>query len=197
MNDKDRTSFRILLAGEGGQGVQAVGEILGLSAFNSGFQSVYIPNFGVEQRGGVSIAFVQISNEEIGSPKFAKCDINVSLCERAISRSDIYNTKDTLLIYDSALVSVVPPCKPERRVGYPATTLAKEKYDPRVFNMIILGLLIGVTGILKIEKVEETLEYRFGYIYEKLPALREMNKNALLEGYKEGEMIRSGQRVSV
>ncbi|MDO4542586.1 MAG: 2-oxoacid:acceptor oxidoreductase family protein, partial [Bacillota bacterium] len=60
---------RIMLAGEGGQGVQSVAAILSEASYAAGREVMYIPNFGVEQRGGVSIAFMQISDEVIGSPK--------------------------------------------------------------------------------------------------------------------------------
>ena len=49
-------------------------------------ESLYIPNFGVEQRGGVSVAYVQIGNDAIGAPKFEIGDIVVALSERAIYR---------------------------------------------------------------------------------------------------------------
>ncbi|PIU02197.1 ketoisovalerate oxidoreductase, partial [Candidatus Shapirobacteria bacterium CG09_land_8_20_14_0_10_49_15] len=52
--------MKIIFAGEGGQGVQVIAEILAKAAFWDGQPSLYIPNFGVEQRGGVSLAFVVI-----------------------------------------------------------------------------------------------------------------------------------------
>ena len=41
---------KIALAGEGGQGVQSIAEILAEAANEQGKQALYIPNFGVEQR---------------------------------------------------------------------------------------------------------------------------------------------------
>ena len=70
--------IRIALAGEGGQGVQAVAEILAEAAYHEGKQAIYIPNFGLEQRGGVSLAFVQVSDQRIGAPKFNKGDVVVA-----------------------------------------------------------------------------------------------------------------------
>lgn len=64
--------FKVAIAGEGGQGVQSIAEILAEAANEEGKNALYIPNFGVEQRGGVSIAFVQVSDGDIGAPKFRK-----------------------------------------------------------------------------------------------------------------------------
>jgi 2-oxoglutarate ferredoxin oxidoreductase subunit gamma len=55
---KENKVIKIALAGEGGQGVQSIAEILAEAANEGGKNALYIPNFGVEQRGGVSIAFV-------------------------------------------------------------------------------------------------------------------------------------------
>lgn len=124
---------RIALAGEGGQGVQVVGEVLAEAAYRSGLESIYIPNFGVEQRGGVSIAFVQISDQEIGSPKFQKADILVPLSKRAISRTRDYIKPETLYIYECSSLEV--PHLNDKAIGLQAwDTVTPEAYALMVGN---------------------------------------------------------------
>ena len=41
-----RQHWRIAIAGEGGQGVQLIGEVLAEAAFAAGKEALYIPNFG-------------------------------------------------------------------------------------------------------------------------------------------------------
>ncbi|TWH48141.1 2-oxoacid:acceptor oxidoreductase family protein [Sporomusa sp. KB1] len=116
---------KVAIAGEGGQGVQSIAEILAEAANEEGKNALYIPNFGVEQRGGVSIAFVQISDDEIGFPKFQKADILIPVSPRAVQRTTMYAGKDTVYIYDNSLIQegevndnivglqyfdVTPPC---------------------------------------------------------------------------------------
>lgn len=116
---------KITIAGEGGQGVQSIAEILAEAANQQGKYALYIPNFGVEQRGGVSIAYVQISDEKIGSPKFTTADILVPLSPRAVKRTQQQAGKETIYIYDNSLIQqaevgdnivglqyfdVTPPC---------------------------------------------------------------------------------------
>lgn len=98
--------IKIALAGEGGQGVQSIAEILAEAANAGGKQAIYIPNFGVEQRGGVSIAYVQISDDAIGAPKFQKADILIPLSPRAVKRTRMHAGRDTIYIYDNSLVTV-------------------------------------------------------------------------------------------
>lgn len=98
-------AIRIVLAGEGGQGVQVIANILAEAANAEGKEAIYIPNFGVEQRGGVSIAYVQIDDERIGSPKFPKGDIVIALSNRAVDRTRRYVDQRTTFVYDSSLVA--------------------------------------------------------------------------------------------
>ena len=104
MADKKKV-VKIALAGEGGQGVQSIAEILAEAANEGGKNALYIPNFGVEQRGGVSIAFVQISDGEIGAPKFQKADILIPLSPRAVERTQMHAGPDTIYIYDNSLIT--------------------------------------------------------------------------------------------
>ncbi|WP_371371616.1 2-oxoacid:acceptor oxidoreductase family protein [Sporomusa aerivorans] len=117
--------IKVAIAGEGGQGVQSIAEILAEAANEEGKNALYIPNFGVEQRGGVSIAFVQVSDGEIGAPKFQKADILIPVSPRAVQRTKMYAGQDTVYIYDNSLIQegevndnivglqyfdVTPPC---------------------------------------------------------------------------------------
>jgi len=106
---------KIVIAGEGGQGVQAIGDILAEAGNVEGREALYIHNFGIEQRGGVSLAFVQISREPIGSPKFRHGDVVVALSERAVERTKQYVTPDTFFLFDSSLIA--PPEVDDETVG--------------------------------------------------------------------------------
>jgi 2-oxoglutarate ferredoxin oxidoreductase subunit gamma len=97
--------IKIAIAGEGGQGVQSIAEILAEAANQEGKNALYIPNFGVEQRGGVSIAYVQISDGQIGAPKFQKADILIPLSPRAVKRTQMHAGKDTVYIYDNSQIA--------------------------------------------------------------------------------------------
>lgn len=78
---------KILLAGDGGQGVQTIADVICRAAFAKGLQVTHIPNYGLEQRGGVSLSYIKIDTEKIGYPKFAKPDILVVLSSQARERA--------------------------------------------------------------------------------------------------------------
>lgn len=228
--------LRIIVAGEGGQGVQSIADILASAAYGLGKEALYIPNFGVEQRGGVSIAFVQISDSQIGAPKFQIADILIPLSPRSVARTKQYAGNDTVYIYDNSLITpgevndhivgqqyfnTVPPCPTDtvheaenepkvpgetktsafskngpgvssqdiplnvkQVIAIPANDIATNELHPRVFNIIILGAVIGVTEILPLDTIKEALERKLGAKFKADPKLRELNYAALSKGYK-------------
>ncbi|HZK42830.1 MAG TPA: 2-oxoacid:acceptor oxidoreductase family protein [Syntrophomonadaceae bacterium] len=180
---------RIALAGEGGQGVQSVAEIIAEAAYNEDKQTIYIPNFGLEQRGGVSIAFIQVSNEKIGAPKFDKAEVVVALSERAVGRTAHYSDSKTLFVYDEGFKVDDQDLPKEFRkiIGIPAIATANEELHPRVFNIIIMGAVIGLTNVVSFETAKAALENKLGYKFEKDPNLRELNYKALEIGKKMAE----------
>ncbi len=181
--------LRIALAGEGGQGVQSIAEILAEAAYNENKQTLYIPNFGLEQRGGVSIAFIQFSDSRIGAPKFQKADVVIALSERAVERTLGYSGPDTLYVYDTSF-NVTPnelPKTAKQIIGLPAIDTANHELHPRVFNIIIMGAVIGLTQAVSFETAKSALIHKLGYKFEKNPNLRDLNMRALEIGKEMAE----------
>ncbi len=177
-------TIKIALAGEGGQGVQSIAEILAEAAYSMGKEALYIPNFGTEQRGGVSVAYLQISDGPIGAPKFQKAHIVVALSDRAVLRSQKYVDENTLFVYDSYIEGVEGhlPKNAAKVLAIPAIEVSKKELSPRVFNIIILGAVLGATNVLPLEKIKEALEDKLGYKFQENPKLRELNFKALERG---------------
>ena len=165
--------MKILVAGEGGQGVQVVAEILAKAAFLEGISSLYIPNFGVEQRGGVSLGFVVIDKEEVVYPKFEKADILAIFCDRATERVKNYINEQTKVILSPAVES--PEISGIR---------LKSSLEPKTWNIVILGKIIAFEGLVSKEAVKKAMEERFSRQFEKNPKLRDLDFQALEEGVK-------------
>lgn len=175
---------KIVLAGEGGQGVQSIAEIIAEAANEEGRQCLYIPNFGVEQRGGVSVAFVQIGDEPIGSPKFETGDIVIALSDRSIYRTKQYVGPRTTFVYEQSID--VPqedlPKNAKKVLAIPAIDISKRELHPRVFNIIIMGAVVGATRVISEEDAKRAIEKKLGYKFEKQPKLRELNFKAIDRG---------------
>lgn len=93
--------FKILLAGDGGQGIQLLSDIICRAAFENNKEVCHIPNYGLEQRGGVSLAFIKISDEKINYPKFTSPNILLIMSPQARERTAVYQkNKAEILIFD-------------------------------------------------------------------------------------------------
>ncbi|PKM79869.1 MAG: ketoisovalerate oxidoreductase [Firmicutes bacterium HGW-Firmicutes-14] len=177
-------TWKIALAGEGGQGVQSVAEIIAEAANEEGREALYIPNFGVEQRGGVSVAFLQIGDNQIGSPKFQKADIVIALSDRAVRRTRQYVDEKTTFVYDSSIEGIEDdlPKNAGRVLAIPAIEVSKNELHPRVFNIIIMGAVIKSTAVVSEDEAKTAIEKKLGYKFEKNPELRELNFKAIARG---------------
>ena len=153
--------MKIILAGEGGQGVQLAAEILAKSAFLEGKSATLIPNFGVEQRGGVSLAFVIIGGQ-ILYPKFGQADVAAILCDRAKERARLILGPQTKIIYGPAV-----------------TGQAKSSLPPKVWNIFVLKRIIDLTKIVKKETIWKILQEKLKSQFAADPNLRKMNLEAL------------------
>ena len=79
---------KILLAG--GQGIQTLSDLICRACFVKDLIVSHIPNYGLEQRGGVSLAYIKVSEEYIVYPKFSKPDILLIMSDQARQRTEQY-----------------------------------------------------------------------------------------------------------
>lgn len=175
-------SIKILLVGEGGQGVQTLAKILAKAAFEYGYHSSYIPNFGTEQRGGISLAYIQVSCTGIIYPKFQIADVFIVLSSRDIDRTLRHIGQQTHVVYDSTLVTKSAVTKLGARTKHltPMNSfeMAINKLTERSFNIIILGILTGLVDKNLSSNVLKNMTQKFQHYYDKDPKLAALNKQA-------------------
>jgi 2-oxoglutarate ferredoxin oxidoreductase subunit gamma len=168
---------KILFAGEGGQGVQTIAEAFALAAGNQGFKSTYIPSFGVEQRGTPSVAYVIIGSSEIAYPRFEIADVCVVLSDRAIDKIAGNLSLNTEILFDSSTIDSKSFKNISQKLfALPATKYAKEKFNIKSYNVIMLGALIKHLKLDKKygwESISKILAHKF---IEK--SIEKINKDA-------------------
>jgi Pyruvate/2-oxoacid:ferredoxin oxidoreductase gamma subunit/NAD-dependent dihydropyrimidine dehydrogenase PreA subunit len=90
--------IKILLAGEGGHGIQTIAKLLCDLVLETSNDVTYIPQYGVEMRMGVSVAYLQISDKKINNPKFSQADILLVTSARDIETTKSFIDKKTVII---------------------------------------------------------------------------------------------------
>ncbi len=181
-------SLKIMLVGEGGQGIQTVAKVTAKTAFQSDYHVSYIPNFGTEQRGGISIGFVRISCDPIVSPKFQTADVFVIVTSRNFERTLRYIGKKTSVIYDPGFVSAKIQKQLKKKTDTVASVdafkYATESLTERSFNIVILGLVTGLVDPDMTDKALDVMDEKFDKYYKKKPELKDLNHKAFEYGFK-------------
>ncbi|MDD5711249.1 MAG: pyruvate ferredoxin oxidoreductase subunit gamma [Smithellaceae bacterium] len=170
--------------GRGGQGAVTSVEMLALAAIEEGKFAQGFPSFGPERRGAPVTAFNRVDDHQIKL------------------RSGIYNP-DVVVVLDESLISLVnvtEGLKPDgvlivnttrsakelaKLLNYSgkiatvdALGIARQELGVPITNTTMLGALIKVTNVVKLDSVKGPIEHRFGRIAQK-------NMNALQRAHKE------------
>ena len=170
----DKTEIRI--SGLGGQGVVLAGQILGKAAVYSGKNAVQTQSYGAEARGSAAKSEVIISDGKIGFSTVRKCDILIAMSQEAVEKNVKDLKEEGLLLIDSTTVKSVPKTK-ARIFKIPATETSKKVLGEKLYaNMIMLGALTKITGIVNEKSMEKAIRNTFP---EKFVAIN-------MEAYKKG-----------
>jgi len=165
---------RIIFSGSGGQGVITAAIILAEAVvLYEGLNAVQTQSYGPEARGGATVANVVISEEPIRYPKVIHPHILVCLTQEAYNNLSGIIWPGGLLLTDSHYVKQDPKID-ARQVELGMYKAVQDKIGkPIVFNICMLGTMIGLTNLVRIESIMGVLETR-------IPAdFLKMNKKAL------------------
>lgn len=148
----------LTIAGVGGQGSILAGVILGSAAVTyDGKYATQTQAYSSELRGGFAAAWVIVSDEPIEFPRVTHPDILVAQAQDSINRFGDVLKPDGILIVDSDMVHEIPP-QVKRLYKIPATTIARNEIKIAVTaNMIMLGALCEITGIVNRKALEKAI----------------------------------------
>ena len=177
-NGMGRTELRI--AGLGGQGIVMLGRILAAAAIYDGKEATQVETYGMQQRGGDVRTDVVISDEKVDFPEVTKANVLVAAAQQALDKNKGCLRPGGLLVVDSTHVSRID-CNASQVRSIPASQIAeKELGNPLVTSVVLLGGLMGVTGLLSKASTERA-------IAESVPAkVQELNLRAFRRGFEEG-----------
>jgi len=171
----------VRICGLGGQGVVLAGEILGRAAVYDGKHAVQTQSYGAEARGSAAKSEVIISDETIGFPMVRKCDILVAMSQSALDKHLKDLKEDGLLLVDRDMVQQVPSVK-AKVFKIPATKTAEAELKSSIYaNVVMLGALTTITGIVSKEAVEKAI------IDSVSEEAKEDNLNGLKKGFELAE----------
>ncbi len=167
------------LAGSGGDGAQTAALLLTRAAIEQGFDATHIPSYGPESRGGTSYADVHFAAEEVLNPAAPEPDILIAFNSPSLAKFGPSVREGGVIFYDSTIITEPVELPPGRRVvALPFTQLAADLGRPMVKNVVALGALQAVTGLLSADAILDTLRH----VLKDKAALVPLNEAAFAAG---------------
>jgi 2-oxoglutarate ferredoxin oxidoreductase subunit gamma len=157
------------------------------AALHEGLNAVQSQSYGPEARGGATRADVIISDRAIRFPKVNQPNVLICLTQEAYNKYSGTIRPGGLLLTDSHFVKL------ERKVDARQLGLGMYKKvmdeigKPVVFNICVLGAMIGLTHVVSTESIMKVLGGKIP------PGFLEMNQKALEIGLQlaEGSPLKS------
>jgi 2-oxoglutarate ferredoxin oxidoreductase subunit gamma len=171
--------LKSIFSGFGGQGVLMMGYALAVAGMEEDKHVTFLPAYGAEVRGGTANCTVVVSDEEIASPIASSPEFVVAMNYPSMVKYQNMVKSGGIMFLNSDLISEAFPRDDVKVVPVPANTLAHEMGNDRVLNMIMLGAMIRVTGIVSEESLAQAIET---VLEGKKKSLIEINQKALAKG---------------
>lgn len=170
--------IELRLTGSGGQGLILAGIILAEAAIIEGKNAIQTQSYGPEARGGASKAEVLVCEDPINYPKVQSPDLVLALTQVAADKyaSDI--TEEGIVLVDSS-IKLPEGIKAKKIIQAPIIDTARDEVGKAIVaNIVAIGAIVELTGVVSKESVETAL-------LKRVPkGTEDLNKKALLEGYK-------------
>jgi 2-oxoglutarate ferredoxin oxidoreductase subunit gamma len=181
-----------LISGFEGQGIVLADYVLGkAAAVCEGKEASLVQSYGPESRGGACKAEVVIGEEQIDYPRATDPEVMVIMSQEAYHTYAAKRHSDCLLIIDEDLVDPKEEKLGMKMLKIPATRLAEQLGRKIVANMVMLGFVTGVTGIVSKEAMKEAIR-------TSVPrGTEELNLRAFETGYEYAQKLVSAEVTSL
>jgi 2-oxoglutarate ferredoxin oxidoreductase subunit gamma len=172
---------RLVFSGSGGQGVITAAIILAEAAvIHENLSAVQTQVYGAAARGGATRSDIVISDAEINYPKVIQPNILVCLTQEAYGKFASIIRPGGLLVVDPHFVTLQKKVDAVQYELPMYENTMSEIGKPIVFNICMLGAVIGLSGVVGLESIKKVLEQRLP------PAVLDMNRLALQLGFELG-----------
>lgn len=148
-----------IIAGFGGQGVLLAGEVLANAFMLDNKNVTWYPSYGAEMRGGtVNCEIVMNDSEDVSSVNKSDADFIVALNQASFDRFLPKIKKGGWMIANSTLVKEIKTRPDINYLFAPVTKLADKLGNIRMTNILSLGVLAKISGLVSLDVLEHALD---------------------------------------
>lgn len=173
----------LICAGFGGQGVLTIGKFIAKAGMKEGKHVSWLPSYGPEMRGGTANVSTVVADEPIASPIVSYPDVLVALNQPSIDKFGDSVRENGVIIVNTNMCPHGCKRTDVQIIAAPLSDIATEIGSQMVLNMLAIGIIIGKTGLIKYETMEEDLS---SFMKANKPDLLEKNLTAIKRGMEIG-----------
>ena len=148
---------RLIFSGFGGQGLLTAGKLLVACAMNEGKHVTYLPSYGSAVRGGTANCKLVVSDSAVLSPGVDQATGLLIMNAESLERFHPILAPGGLLVVNTSMVDASPAARGGRVLGVAATEIATKIGAVQVANVVMLGALNEVMGLVKPETLLATI----------------------------------------
>ena len=177
IKQEQEIDLEVRIAGFGGQGVLLLGEMLAEAGLDAGLEVSWLPSYGPEMRSGTSNCHVRLSRQIIDSPLVTSPTVLVAMNEPSLRKFDRSVRSGGWIIYDGD--EFPRDCERDgvHVLALPFTRLADAMGDKRAANMVMLGAVLEMAGVLPRASIDAALRRLI-----KNPRWVELDERAMARG---------------
>lgn len=188
MNFDKEISFAI--AGEAGQGIDSITQILAENIKKNGFNVFYTKEYMSRIKGGCNSSGIRISSEKICS-YVERADFVFAISKEALSHLEKRISENTIVIYEYDNQNILDRVINKIKIDF--SSISKELGGDIYQNTLVAGL---ITGILNqdLKTLQEHLKKIFS---DKDNDTIEKNLQATAKGYEIGQNLAKEKNISI
>jgi 2-oxoisovalerate ferredoxin oxidoreductase beta subunit len=170
-------NLAVRVAGFGGQGVLLLGEVLAEAGLDAGLEVSWLPSYGPEMRSGTSNCHVRLSRRVIDSPMVTNPNVLVAMNEPALRKFVKSVPAGGWILYNGEEFPADCEQPGVQVLARPFTEIADALGNARAGNMVMMGALLEMTGVLRDVNIDAALKRLV-----KNPRWTELNRRAIERG---------------
>jgi 2-oxoisovalerate ferredoxin oxidoreductase beta subunit len=170
-------NLAVRVAGFGGQGVLLLGEVLAEAGLDAGLEVSWLPSYGPEMRSGTSNCHVRLARRVIDSPMVTNPNVLVAMNEPSLRKFVKSVPSGGWILYNGDEFPADCEQPGVQVLARPFTEIADALGNARAGNMVMLGALLEMTGVLRDINIEAALKKLV-----KNPRWTELNRRAIERG---------------
>lgn len=157
------SATKLLIAGSGGQGVMVMGQMIAKAAILEGKNVTYLPSYGPEMRGGTANCSVIVSDDVIGCPVIDEPTDIVVMNVASMRKFEDRLRPNGKMFINQSLISDDSHRNDIVSYKVDAVEIAKNQLgNEKTANMVMLGAIVRMTNVVKMESVHKIIEKTFG-----------------------------------